>query len=63
MNASAGIDMVSSLEARHKALHDEVKALERRPRQTPDEQQRLAELKKAKLKAKDELQRAIGMGS
>ncbi len=58
MKAAEGSEVVSNLEARHKALHDEVTALSRRPRHTPEEQERLTALKKEKLKAKDALLRA-----
>jgi uncharacterized protein YdcH (DUF465 family) len=43
------------LEARHRQLHAEVHELERRAFLTPEEQRLIAELKKQKLLAKDEL--------
>ncbi len=48
-------DRLTELEARHRQLHDEVHQLERRAFLTPDEQRRIADLKKQKLMAKDEL--------
>ncbi len=48
-------DRLTELEARHRQLHDEVTQLERRAFLTPDEQRQIAELKKLKLIAKDEL--------
>jgi len=48
-------DRLTELEARHRQLHDEVTQLERRAFLTPEEQRQIAELKKLKLIAKDEL--------
>lgn len=48
-------DRLTELEARHRQLHDEVNQLERRAFLTPDEQRLIADLKKQKLLAKDEL--------
>ncbi len=42
-------------EERHKTLAQEVRVLERRAYLTPEEQRQMAELKKQKLMAKDEL--------
>ncbi len=55
MNGASELDLMNELEARHRRLHDEVMLLERRGYLTPEEQRRIAELKKAKLLAKDEL--------
>ena len=48
-------DRLTELETRHRQLHDEVNQLERRAFLTPDEQRMIADLKKLKLIAKDEL--------
>jgi uncharacterized protein YdcH (DUF465 family) len=48
-------DRLTELEARHRQLHAEVHELERRAFLTPEEQRLIAELKKQKLLAKDEL--------
>ena len=48
-------DRLTELEMRHRQLHDEVNQLERRAFLTPDEQRLVADLKKQKLLAKDEL--------
>lgn len=48
-------DRLTELETRHRQLHDEVNQLERRAFLTPEEQRRIADLKKQKLLAKDEL--------
>ena len=48
-------DRLTQLETRHRQLHAEVNELERRAFLTPDEQRLIAELKKQKLMAKDEL--------
>jgi len=48
-------DRLTELEARHRHLHDEVTQLGRRAFLTPEEQLQIAELKKLKLIAKDEL--------
>ena len=46
---------LSSIEARHRALEERVRELGRRPFLTPGEQIELAEIKKQKLRAKDEM--------
>lgn len=51
-------DRLTELELRHRQLHDEVHQLERRALLTPEEQRTIAELKKQKLLAKDELYEA-----
>lgn len=48
-------DRLTELEARHRQLHEEVNRLERRAFLTPEEQRLIADLKKQKLLAKDEL--------
>ena len=48
-------DRLTELETRHRHLHDEVTQLERRALLTPEEQRQIAELKKLKLLAKDQL--------
>jgi len=48
-------DRLTELETRHRQLHAEVNELERRAFLTPNEQRLIAELKKQKLVAKDEL--------
>jgi uncharacterized protein YdcH (DUF465 family) len=48
-------DRLTELEMRHRQLHEEVTQLERRALLTPEEQRQIAELKKLKLLAKDEL--------
>ena len=54
---SSGIqsERLSVIEARHKELDERLKELARRAYLTPDEQVEVSELKKQKLKAKDEL--------
>lgn len=47
---------LSKLEQRHKELKDEVHKLERRAHLTPEEQRQVADLKKLKLNAKDQIQ-------
>lgn len=46
---------LTRLEMQHRRLHEEVHALERRAFLTPQEQRLIAQLKKQKLVAKDEL--------
>ena len=46
---------LSSVEARHRELEDRLRELGRRPFLTPREQQEVAEIKKHKLRAKDEM--------
>jgi len=46
---------LSMLEKRHKDLKDEVSKLERRAYLTPGEQRQIADLKKLKLHAKDQI--------
>ena len=48
-------DRLSRIEARHRELDERIKELGRRPHLTPHEQMELAEIKKHKLKAKDEI--------
>jgi uncharacterized protein YdcH (DUF465 family) len=58
-----GADRLSQVEARHRALDARLKDLARHAYLTPIEQLEIAELKKQKLKAKDEifeLRRAMG---
>ena len=55
MIVEAMVDRLTELEARHRHLHDEVTQLERRAFLTPEEQRQVAELKKLKLIAKDQL--------
>lgn len=55
MNGAVSTDPMLELEARHRHLHEEVSRLERRNYLSPEEQRRMAELKKHKLAAKDEL--------
>jgi hypothetical protein len=58
MNGPIAQERVQELEDRHRRLHEEVSLLERRALLTPEEQRRMAELKKLKLLAKDELYEA-----
>jgi hypothetical protein len=46
---------LTSVEARHRALEERLRELGRRPFLTPREQVEVAEIKKHKLRAKDEL--------
>jgi len=46
---------LSSIEAQHRQLEERVEELGRRPFLTPREQLELAEIKKHKLRAKDEI--------
>jgi hypothetical protein len=46
---------LSSIEAHHRELEERVRELGRRPFLTPKEQLELAEIKKHKLRAKDEI--------
>lgn len=46
---------LSTIEARHRELDERLKELGRRPHLTPSEQVEIAELKKRRLKAKDEM--------
>jgi hypothetical protein len=46
---------LTSIEARHRELDERLRELGRRPFLTPREQVEIAELKKHKLRAKDEL--------
>ncbi len=55
MSQSTAEERVLELEARHRQLHEEVQRLERRVIPTPEEQRVMAELKRQKLAAKDEL--------
>lgn len=59
----SGADRLSQVEARHRALDARLKDLARHAYLTQEEQLEIAELKKQKLKAKDELfdlRRAMG---
>jgi uncharacterized protein YdcH (DUF465 family) len=58
MNVSIAEERVQELEERHRRLHEAVSLLERRAYLTPEEQRRIANLKKQKLIAKDELYEA-----
>ena len=58
MNGLIAEERVQELEERHRRLHEEVSLLERRVYLTPDEQRQMANLKKQKLIAKDELYEA-----
>jgi uncharacterized protein YdcH (DUF465 family) len=55
MNGAVSTDPMLELEARHRHLHEEVNRLERQSYLSPNEQHRVAELKKQKLAAKDQL--------
>lgn len=55
MNGPILVERMQQLESRHRRLHDEVRMLERRAYLTPEEQRRIAVLKKEKLIVKDEL--------
>ena len=46
---------LSSIEAQHRQLDDRLRELGRRPYLTPKEQLEVAEIKKHKLRAKDEI--------
>ena len=46
---------LDALVARHRSLHKQVDALERRRYLTPHEQQRVTDLKKLRLAAKDQI--------
>jgi hypothetical protein len=48
-------ERLSVVEARHRELEERLKELGRRPYLTPREQVEIAEIKKHKLKAKDEM--------
>jgi uncharacterized protein YdcH (DUF465 family) len=48
-------DRLSRIEARHRELDERTRELGRRPHLTPTEQLELAEIKKHKLRAKDEM--------
>ncbi|HMA91221.1 MAG TPA: YdcH family protein [Polyangiaceae bacterium] len=58
MNGPIAEERVQELAERHRRLHEEVSLLERRVYLTPEEQRHVAELKKQKLIAKDELYEA-----
>lgn len=55
MKEATASDIVQQLQARHRALAEEVRQLEKRAYLTPDEQRHITELKKQKLAAKDQL--------
>ena len=48
-------DRLNRMEAHHRALDERLEKLRRRPHLTPKEQLEIAELKKHKLRAKDEI--------
>lgn len=48
-------DRLNRVEARHRELEERLKELGRRPHLTPNEQLEIAEIKKHKLRAKDEM--------
>jgi uncharacterized protein YdcH (DUF465 family) len=48
-------DRLSRVEARHRALDERLRELDRRAYLTPKEQLEITELKKHKLRAKDEI--------
>lgn len=48
-------DRLNRVEARHRELDERLKELGRRPHLTPKEQVEIAEIKKHKLKVKDEI--------
>jgi uncharacterized protein YdcH (DUF465 family) len=55
MKEATADNRIRALEDRHQSLDREIQILSRRAYLTPDEQKHAAELKKAKLSAKDEL--------
>jgi uncharacterized protein YdcH (DUF465 family) len=55
MNHVMATRRLNELVTRHRALHEQVDRLERHLYLTPVEQQRVAELKKMRLAAKDEI--------
>jgi uncharacterized protein YdcH (DUF465 family) len=55
-------DRLSRIEAQHRQLDEQLEQLQRRPHLTPKEQLELAELKKHKLRAKDEIMALRGSG-
>ncbi len=55
MKDATASDNVEELQARHRALAEEVRQLEKRAYLTPEEQRQITELKKQKLAAKDQL--------
>lgn len=55
MKQVTAMNRIRELEEKHGSLAQEVKSLTRRAYLTPTEQQQVAELKKRKLSAKDEL--------
>lgn len=54
--ADSGADRLSAAEAQHRTLDTRIQELTRRAYLTPAEQVELADLKKQKLKLKDEIQ-------
>jgi hypothetical protein len=54
-NEPTAIDRLRMLEHRHLTLKEQVKELERRAYLTPPEQRQIADLKKLKLAAKDQI--------
>ena len=55
MPQASAVQYLDSLVAQHRSLHDQVDALERRRYLTPSEQQRVTDLKKLRLAAKDQI--------
>lgn len=49
------VDRLSRIEARHRELEERLRELGRRPHLTPNEQIEIAEIKKHKLRVKDEM--------
>jgi uncharacterized protein YdcH (DUF465 family) len=48
-------DRLSRIEARHRELEERLRELGKRPHLTPNEQVEISEIKKHKLRAKDEM--------
>ncbi|MBK6518336.1 MAG: YdcH family protein [Polyangiaceae bacterium] len=57
------LDQLHEAEHRHRSLDSRLIELGRRAYPTPSEQREMAELKKRKLQAKDEIARLRSMGS
>ena len=55
-DGTTATDRLRTLESQHQALKQEVRVLERRAYLTPPEQRQIADLKKQKLAAKDQIQ-------
>jgi hypothetical protein len=56
MNELSATNRLSELEQQHATLKEQVRQLERRAYLTPPEQRHIADLKKQKLAAKDQIQ-------